>query len=280
MNHYNSLVIVKDAPTAVPAIKGAKGDKQLHMVVHVVFSRGKHYIIEMQSQRHIMFDERVLFYACGTFAQQLTEKELSDKKWYTNLKTVIALNVLDYDSNRVRGLTLSGTVDNPLKDGDFIKHYKLTDKASGQEIDHLQLVQVELPRAVTIDKPLFPPKVDFDIRDWWVSILKYTILYNSEMVEEWYNKGAMPEVIYMALRRLYLPDWNPRDRDAYKVGLVDRDAFALTLEVSKAIGVKEGSKLGIKEEKVRIARAMKESGEAVETIAQFTGLSVDAIGLL
>jgi predicted transposase YdaD len=56
------------------------------------------------------------------------------------------------------------------------------------------------------------------------------------------------------------------------VGLVDKDAFALTLEVSKASGVKEGIK--------RVARTMKESGVSVETIAQFTGLSVDAIGLL
>ena len=270
---------MKDAPTAVPALKGAKGDKQLYMDVHVVSSQGTHYIIEMQSKRHIMFDERVLFYACGTFAQQLTEKELCNKNWYTNLKTVIALNVVDYNSNLVRGLTLSGTVDNmlervgdhPLKDGDFIKHYKLTDKASGQEIDHLQLVQVELPRAV-IDNPLFPPKEDFDLQDWWVSILKYTNQYNSEMVEELYNKGAMPEVIYMALRRLYLPDWNPQDRDAYKVELVDIDAFALTLEVSKASGIKE--------EKERVARALKESGVSVETIAQCTGLSFDVIGLL
>ena len=165
--------------------------------------------------------------------------------------------------------------DHPLKDGDFIKHYKLTDKASGQEIDHLQLVQVELPRAVTIDKPLFPHKVDFELKVDF-RILKYTIRYNSEMVEEWYKKGAMPEVIYMALRRLYLPDWNPRDRDAYKVELVDKDAFALTLEVSKANGIKEG----IKEEKERIARACKESGVSVETIAQCTGLSFDVIGLL
>jgi predicted transposase/invertase (TIGR01784 family) len=274
---------VKDAPTAVPALKGAKGDKQLYMDVHVVSSQGTHYIIEMQSKRHIMFDERILFYACGTFAQQLTEKELSDKNWYTNLKTVIALNVVDYNSNLVRGLTLPGTVDNmlervrdhPLKDGDFIKHYKLTDKASGQEIDHLQLVQVELPRAVK-DNPLFPPKEDFDLQDWWVSVLKYTNQYNSEMVEEWYKKGAMPEVIYMAMRRLYLPDWNPRDRDAYQVELVDIDAFALTLEVSKASGIKEG----IKEEKERVAHALKGSGVSVEAIAQCTGLSVDAISLL
>jgi predicted transposase/invertase (TIGR01784 family) len=260
---------VKDAPTAVPALNGAKDNKQSHMVVHVVSSQGTHYIIAMQSQRHIMFDERALFYACGTFAQHLTEKELSDKNWYTNLKTVIALNVVDYTMVERVG-------DHPSKDGDFIKHYKLTDKSSGQGIDHLQLVQVELPRAVTIDKPLFPPKEDFELRDWWVSILKYTIRYNSEMVEEWYKKGAMPEVIYMALRRLYLPDWNPRDRDAYKVELVDIDAFALTLEVSKASGIKEG----IKEEKERVAHAFKESGVSVETIAQCTGLSVDAIGLL
>lgn len=214
MSHYNSLVVVEDAPTAVPALKGAKDNKQLYMDVHVVSRQGTHYIIEIQSKRHIMFDERVLFYACGTFAKQLTENELSDRDWFKKLKPVIALNVLDYDSNRVRGLT---TVDNmiervrdhPLNDGDFIKHYKLTDKVSGQEIDHLQLVQVELPRAETVDKPLFPPTEDFNLQDWWVSILRYANWFDSRMVDEWYKKGTMPEVIYMAMRRLYLPDWNP-----------------------------------------------------------------------
>ena len=83
MSHYNSLVVVEDAPTAVPALKGAKDNKQLYMDVHVVSRQGTHYIIEMQSKRHIMFDERVLlFYACGTFAKQLTENEFSDRDWF------------------------------------------------------------------------------------------------------------------------------------------------------------------------------------------------------
>ena len=161
--------------------------------------------------------------------------------------------------------------DHPLKDGDFIKHYKLTDKVSGQEMDHLQLVHVELPRAETVDKPLFPPTEDFNLQDWWVSILRYANWYDSRMVDEWYKKGTMPEVIYMAMRRLYLPDWNPQDRKAYKVGLVDLEAFALTLEESNASVRKEEKEIAEKEkasvrkegkeiaekEKGRTARALK-----------------------
>jgi len=270
---------VTDAPIAVPALKRDQGSKQAFMDVHVVSRQGTHYIIEIQSQRHTMVDESVLFYACGTFAHQLTESELRNSKWYTNLKAVIALNIFDHDSNHARLKGFSNMVErvreHPLKDKEFIKHYKLTDKISGQEINHLQLVQVVLPQA-EINNPLFPPSKDFSLQDWWVSILRHAKWYDSETVEEWYKNGSMPEVIYMALKRLYLPDWNPLDVKCYKLELVDVEVFALTLEVSKAEGIKEGKKETSKE----IARVCKASGESKEKIAQWTGLSIDEIDLL
>ncbi len=251
------VVEVREAPVAMPALR-QHGEKQTFMDLHVVSSKGVHYIIEMQAQRHVMFDERALFYACGTYARQLSERELSAENWYINLKPVIALQILDYDTNRIRGLraevpdTLVDKVkEHPLPPEQFIKHYILTDK-SGQQIDYLQMIQVELPRAEKI-RHLFPPQTDFTIADWWVSVLHHAQEYTSGNVEEWYNNGSgvMPVEIYRALNRLDLQQWNPRVTSEYRENLANRDLYAATLAVER----EEGEKVGLEKGEKRAKRA-------------------------
>ena len=67
-----------------------------------------------------MFDERALFYAASCYAQQ---KLSNEQTWYFGLKPVIALQVLDYDSNRVRGIT---RIPNSIEDVDklFVERIK------------------------------------------------------------------------------------------------------------------------------------------------------------
>ena len=276
------IVEVKEAPVTIPALR-RPGEKQTFMDLHVISSQGTHYIIEMQAQRHVMFDERALFYACATYAHQLSERELSRGNWYTNLKPVIALQVLDYDTNRIRGLkaevadTLVGRVDkNPLREDQFIKHFLLRDQQSGQEIDYLQMVQVDLPRAER-DKQLFPHRADFSLSDWWVSILHHAHKYTSEEVEDLYRKTKiMPVVIYKALSRLDLQQWSPKEAKEYHEELARRDLYATTLTVEREEGRIEGERAALE----KTARAMKAEGMAVQAIARLTGLDVEMIETL
>lgn len=261
------VVEVEEAPVAIPALRHS-GEKQTFMDLHVISEKGNHYIVEMQAQRHVMFDERALFYACGIYARQLSEKQLNAENWYINLKPVIALQILDYDTNRIRGLksevpdTLVDRVKaHPLPTEQFIKHYVLTDK-SGQQIDYLQIIQVELPRAESI-KPLFPPQADFTISDWWISLLHHSQEYTSAKVEEWYNEGAgiMPVTIYNALNRLDLQKWNPKVTGEYRENLANRDLYAAFLAVereeSQEVGIKIGIKIGERESKRAVATQLK-----------------------
>jgi len=308
------IVEVTEAPVAIPALR-RPGEKQTFMDLHVISAQKTHYIIEMQAKRHVMFDERALFYACSTFARQLSERELSAENWYLNLKPVIALQVLDYDTNRIRGLkaevpdTLVGQVKmHPLQEEQFIKHYLVIDKHSGQEIDYLQMVQVELPRA-EIGKQLFPPQADFSLSDWWVSILHYAHRYTSEEVERLYREESiMPVAIYKALNRLDLQQWNPGETKEYQEDLSRRDLYASTLAVERQDGEKIGLKKGLKEgekiglrkgeknglkkgEKIglkkgerialeRTACAMKTCGMSVQDIAKLTGLDEEVVEAL
>jgi hypothetical protein len=269
------VVEVEEAPVAIPALR-PPGEKQTFMDLHVTSQSGVHYIIEMQAQRHVMFDERALFYACGIYARQLSERQLSAENWYINLKPVIALQILDYDTNRIRGLkaevpdTLVDRVkEHPLPTEQFIKHYVLTDK-SGQQIDYLQMIQVELPRAERT-KSLFPPQADFTMADWWVSVLHHAQEYTSAKVAEWYNEGTgiMPVAIYNALNRLDLQQWSPRVTGEYRENLANRDLYAATLAVER----EEGEKVGEKRTKRAAITRMQNKEMKTEDICDILGIT-------
>ena len=241
------IVAVEDAPVAIPALQEV-GQKQKHMDLHVVSSKKNHYIIEMQAGRHLMFDERALFYACSTYSRQLSQKDLVNNEWYIRLHPVIALQILDYDTNRIIGFNNSHVIDNlvaqvtkhPLPPDQFIKHYMLTDK-SGQTIDHLQMIQVELPRAELHGK-LFPPRADFTISDWWISVLRHAPQYTEEMVHQQYEVDkVMPLEIYEALKRLDLETWNPDEALAYDSDLASGGVISTAFQD----GIAEGEQRGI-----------------------------------
>jgi len=264
---------VTEAPVSIPALK-LPGEKQTFMDLHVISSRGIHYIIEMQAQRHVMFDKRVLFYACGTYSRQLSEDELGKPNWYVRLKAVIALQILDYDTNRVRGIkaevpdNLVDQVKNhPQKEHQFVKHFILHDLESGQKIDHLQLVQVELPRAAKTKKLI--PNEKFSLADWWVRVLSCAHEFTRQQVENLRHSGEMPEDIYKALRRLNLQEWNPQEIREYQQDFFPRELFATTLAVEREEGIEEGIKL--------TARSLKAIGIPIETISKCTGLSAAEI---
>ncbi len=170
------ILKVGTMPSATPTLEPEKqrGDRQIFMDYHVVSDTGKHFIVDMQSRtrRHVMFDERTLYYTCSTYSDQLpgSLSVLNGQDWYSHLKPGIALQVLDYDSQKVRGIkthvpdSLVEIVrSNPLKEGQYIKHYILTDEISGQKINHMQLIQIELSRAKATQT--FPPT------DGWANVI-------------------------------------------------------------------------------------------------------------
>jgi len=233
---------------AVPKLRQEK-TKQKFMDMHVISQSGSHYVVEMQAHRHINFDERALFYAASVYSQQLPEQELNDPMWYRSLNPTIAIQVLGYDSNRARGLRdkisdnlIERVKNNPLPENQFMKHFLMTDKHSGQEIKHLQMIQIELPRA---RKNVFPPLKSFSITDWWLSIFKFAPQYTQEAIVELEKQGIiMPPVIAKALERLYFPKWNPTDIHEYKTDTIEKEKYATEFASERAEGKAEGKQEG------------------------------------
>ncbi len=277
---------VREASIAVPPLAKAKEKiKQTFMDMHVISQSGCHYVIEMQAHRHINFDERVLYYGASTYSQQLSETELQDPMWYRNLKPTIAIQVLGYDTNRALGIKdkISDSLverarSNPLPEGQFMKHYLMTDRHSGQEIKHLQMIQIELPRA---RHNVFPPKKDFTLTDWWLSIFKFAPNYTHEAIADFEKQGiVMPCVIAQALERLYFPKWNPRDIHEYKTDTIEKEKYAVEFASERAEGKEEGKAEGKAEGKEEVAKELIIDGMPLEKVSKVTKLSLDVMAKL
>jgi hypothetical protein len=167
-----------------------------------------------------------LFNACSTYSQQSSKGKFSEEGWYENLKPVISLQILDYDTNRITGIkdiVADNLVDrvkkNPQLEDQSIKHFLLTDWKSKRVINHFQLVQVELPRAEKSRK-LFPPEVDFTDFEWWISIFRHANDYTDEVIKKF--ERIMPEPIVKASKRLDLRVWNSKTFSEYMESFLNR----------------------------------------------------------
>ncbi|HQS93480.1 MAG TPA: Rpn family recombination-promoting nuclease/putative transposase [Alphaproteobacteria bacterium] len=267
-----------EQPLALPAL-ARRSEKSTFMDFHVRTKSGAHIIIEMQVRRHVYFDERALFYAASVFSRQLSEKELEQPTWYKGLMPIYAVQILGYDSNRARGIKeeevedtlLTRIKDHPMHPDQFIKHFKMTDQQSGQTIDHLQMIQIELPRA---KKPLFPPSNTFTEQDWWLSLFKHATEYKSADLEGMASQGLMiPDVINKALDRLRLSKWVPELVHAYEKETVDFDEYATMFATERAEGRAEGENI----KALKTARKMIKKKMHIETIIEFTELTRDKI---
>ena len=282
---HDAVKDVQEASVAVPPLPKGK-IKQTFMDMHVISQSGCHYVIEMQVYRHINFDERALYYAASAYAQQLPEKEFQDPMWYRNLKPTIAVQVLGYDTNRSLGIKdkisdslIERARNNPLPEGHFMKHYLMTDKHSGQEIKHLQMIQIELPRA---RHNAFPPQKDFNLTDWWLSIFKFAPQYTQEAIRDFEQQGiVMPPVIAQALERLYFPKWNPQEIHEYKSDTIEKEKYAVEFASERAEGKEEGKEEGRAEGKaenaLEVAKELVIDGMALEKVSRITKLSIEIV---
>ena len=119
-------------------------------------------------------------------------------------------------------------------------HYLLTDRESGQMIDHLQMIQVEIPRSRELLRGK-PDHKTFAAIDWWLELLCFSEDYSADRVADLKQRGVeIPEFFEHALQRLDRTIWSPQMQKEYDVDLTDRAAYATVLAVERSEGKKEG----------------------------------------
>ena len=157
----------------------------------------------------------------------------------------------------------------------------MTDTYSGQQIKHLQMIQIELPRA---RHNVFPPKKDFTLTDWWLSIFKYAPSYTNQAIQDLAKEGiVMPPVIAQALERLYFPKWNPQTIHEYKTDTIEKEKYAVEFASEREEGRQEGREEERQkhlEEKQSMARQMIQEGINIDIVSRITDLSAEEIQVL
>ena len=268
---------VEAAPITVPALP-RKGDEKLtFMNMHVTSKSGAHFVIEMQALRHLFFDERALYYACNTYGRQLSESQLKEDFWYHQLKPTIAIQVLDYDTNKIKGIQESGDAkdtlvpnvkNNPMKAGEYIKHFKFIDIHSNQSIDHVQMIQIELPRYKS-EAELYPPKKNFTEKDWWFSILRYAHKYTNEdlkLLKD--SKTKVSTFVKNALGRLEYEKWNPQMQHDQQIQALNLGNYKTMLDAERA----EGEARGEAKSKAKIIIKCHSQNMTIDVIADIVTL--------
>jgi hypothetical protein len=276
MSLINSVVPdFKDNP--VTEIKKASdkvfvsSKRDAFMDFHATTDKKDKVIIEMQARRHAMFDERALYYAAYTYSHQLSEEILKRHDWHESLRLVYAIQFLDYDTQRIRGIqSKEGEEDldrpfideiqaHPMGREEYMKHYVMADQNSGQVMRRgIHLIQIELPRVTSI-KALSPGQdnfiersEDFSLSDWWCCVLKHAEEFDvADLDDEYeYRRGNivhMPEPIYNTFRMLRRETWGPDLQSAYDRDDLEIEKYSTAIAVERAEGLREGEMKGREE---------------------------------
>ncbi len=224
------------------------GKKYSIVDVYCTDNYGRNFIVEMQSYWNTEFFARTLFNAASIYTKQL-KKGMS----FGDLKDVYTLGLINDKKAFNYG------------DDEYIQEYYLTNK-NHSEVDHrteLSMVFVVLPN--------FKPqnRAVKKMHNLWLKFL-------TEIDEN--TTDADPELIenkdtHEALELLRTSAFTEGEMLAYEKYWLDVSTERSALERERAEGIAEG----IKQNKINIARMMKQHGDDIGYIAAITGLTTEQI---
>jgi hypothetical protein len=258
-------------------------------------------IIEMQAKRHVMFDERSLLYAAYAYCHQFSDEVLGEGSWFEQIRPVYAVQLIDYDTNIVRGqgsstknygldqVFVDEVRSHPMKKDVFMKHYVMADVmnewGSGQKITRgIHMIQIELPRVGAIrslspdEEGFMERSQKFTAQDWWYCVLKYANGFDVDELGASFDdrRGQfrhIHECVYNAFKKLRREKWGIDFDKVYEHEALDVDSYSTMIianrEDARDKGREEGKIMGREEGKIM----GREEGEAIGKImGQIEGL--------
>ncbi len=212
---------------------------------------GKFYNIEMQITDQLDYEKRALFYWSDTYAKQLTQG-----KNYSELNKTIGIHILNF---------------NLMDEADYHNRYcVMNTKSKKHSFYDLELHTIELEK---FDKDISQVKTTLDR---WITFLKKAY----ELKENQLPPSLEDPNLKKAVRILDTVNLDEQERLLYEGQLKwlrDEEAgIEKAFFKGKLEGIQEGLEKG--EEKVlKIAKALKATGMAIDQIAAITGLDPQQI---
>ena len=221
-----------------------KNDRSLIYDIYCTDENDEQFIVEMQNKEHVNFRERAVYYLSQAISRQ-GEKGVN---WKFDLKAVYGVFFLNF---RMTDLPHKLRTDIVLADRDT--HEQFSDKM----------------RYIFIELPMFAKEEDECETDFerWIYVLK-----NMETLQRLPFKAR--KAVFEKLEQIVdIAGMSKEDRMKYDESIkVYRDQLAV-MEYERLQGEAKGEAKGI----ANVARNLKQMGLPVDTIAQATGLTPEAI---
>jgi len=233
-------------------------DKFNRVDVKVKNAKGELLLIEVQYERELDYLQRILYATSRTLVEQMREGAP-----YSDLVKVISVNILYFNLGEGEDYIYRGRT-----------HFRGLHKADELRLSPQQRLLFPgkeqcweiFPVYYLIEVNRFDD-VAKDSLDEWIYFLKH-----EEIKDEFSAKGLAE-----AKQKLDVMKLPASERRAYQRYLDDLSYQASMVESSYGIGRKEGREEGREEATIAMARALKQKGVPLETIAFASRLSMEAI---
>ena len=218
---------------------------------------GERFIVEMQKAKQLYFKDRALFYAARPIVEQAVQGE-----WDYKLAAVYLVAIVDFLYDESKELEK------------FSRDVMLMDQYGKPFSYKLRMKFLQMPTFTKTESEL-----ETQEEKW------YYFLKNLESFDD--IPAILREPVFeKAFQTAELAAMSKKDRERYDSDLdVYRDNYAAfkTAEIEgydkgKAEGIEEGMEKGRKEEKIGIARNLKQMGLDPVAIAKATNLTLREIG--
>lgn len=230
-------------------------DRKAIFDIHCENEKGNRFIVEMQKAKLKFFKDRSLFYTTFPIKEQAEKGD-----WDFRLAPIYCVAILDFTFDE----------DRPQKE--YISNVQLKDQFCQVFYNKLTYIFIEMPRFKKEEHQL-----DSHF-DKWLYFLKN--LETFENIPEILNE----EVFLQGFEIAEIANFDEKQMAEYEESLkVYRDLKGVidtSFEEGKTEGKIEGKMEGRIEERIEIARDMKKSGEPMDKISKYTGLSAEEIDKL
>ncbi len=211
---------------------------------------GEKFIVELQKAKQNYFKERTIYYSTFPIREQ-AEKGL----WNYQLKAVYCVGILDFTFD---------DYENEKEKSEVVHTIKLKNQNGKTFYEKLTYIYLEMPNFKKVETELTTRL------DKWLFFIKN--------LEDFQSIPAIfsDDIFTQAFEKAELAKFGQVDLDRYESSLkIYRDLKGV---IDTAFD--EGKQEGIEEEKLEIAKALKENGVQLEVIMKSTGLSKDEIDQL
>jgi predicted transposase/invertase (TIGR01784 family) len=212
---------------------------------------GERFIVEIQKAKQNFFKDRSIYYASFPIQEQAKKGE-----WDFRLDPVYTVGILDF------------IFDDHRAENELLHFVELKNQQCEVFYDKLKFIYIELPKFRKTETEL---ETHFDK---WLYVFRYL----SKLQD---RPEALQDKIFQKLfEAAEISRFTPKEREIYEDSLKYYRDLKNVVDTAWEEGREEGREEGVYQSRLNMARLMKQSGERMEKIRQYTGLSDEEIDQL